>query len=345
VPHAGAARAEGRRGASHGSAARRAAQHTRLRGCMRARTTAASSLTRHAAHTHPRRRRVGAGVAGGPRGTSPGGDVENAGHRGALRRVAAVSVLHSANAAPGAAGQRLWLGRHHGGAGREGAWPRGALCDAATGAACAQRASAASLALTMLGGFARYGCADAPRPRSLRVHASARCAFSRQPQVYGRRSDAGPPHAVGVCHFDASADDVARYLCAPANMAAWDSELCERSKVRVDAAARGRARTSACVPARMPVHTRNHPLTPHSFVRFRVSQLLRELNPDAALGYLEYYGEEAMGFSIVSPRVRCVRGHACAHTSLSEAPNRNAMRVATPTLVSRLAPAPRTWWC
>ena len=33
-------------------------------------------------------------------------------------------------------------------------------------------------------------------------------------------------------------------------------------------------------------------------------QVLRMINHDAALAYLDYYGEEAMGISIVSPRVR-----------------------------------------
>jgi hypothetical protein len=31
------------------------------------------------------------------------------------------------------------------------------------------------------------------------------------------------------------------------------------------------------------------------------------LNDDAALAYLDYYGEDAMGISIVSPRVRAGR--------------------------------------
>jgi hypothetical protein len=138
--------------------------------------------------------------------------------------------------------------------------------------------------------------------------------------VYGRRSNAGPPHAVGVCHFDAAADDVANYLCAPANMAAWDSELCERSKVRERRAATPAMRAAGCASARVRAlqfartpparHARaaddllasTSPADPARFL-----QVLKQLNPDAALGYLEYYGEEALGFSIVAPRVRCVR--------------------------------------
>ena len=33
-------------------------------------------------------------------------------------------------------------------------------------------------------------------------------------------------------------------------------------------------------------------------------QVLRMINHDAALGYLDYYGEDALGITIVSPRVR-----------------------------------------
>jgi hypothetical protein len=57
-------------------------------------------------------------------------------------------------------------------------------------------------------------------------------------QVYGRRSDEGPPHAVGVTHFDASADTVAAFLFDPANMSDWDSELCEKSQARQRTVAR-----------------------------------------------------------------------------------------------------------
>ena len=39
--------------------------------------------------------------------------------------------------------------------------------------------------------------------------------------------------------------------------------------------------------------------------RLRARQVLRMINHDAALGYLEYYGEDALGINIVSPRVRC----------------------------------------
>jgi hypothetical protein len=51
-------------------------------------------------------------------------------------------------------------------------------------------------------------------------------------QVYGRRSDLGPPHAVGVAHFTQSADEVAAYLFDPAHMGDWDAELCEKGQAR-----------------------------------------------------------------------------------------------------------------
>lgn len=50
--------------------------------------------------------------------------------------------------------------------------------------------------------------------------------------MYGRRSDLGPPHAVGVAHFTHSADEVAAYLFDPAHMGDWDAELCEKGQAR-----------------------------------------------------------------------------------------------------------------
>jgi len=86
--------------------------------------------------------------------------------------------------------------------------------------------------------------------------------------VYGRKSDVGPPHAVGVAHFTQPAEEVAAYLLDPNNMGDWNEELCEKG------------------------------------------QVLRMINDDAALGYLDYYGVSALGLSIVKPRVRAA--HACA---------------------------------
>ena len=63
-----------------------------------------------------------------------------------------------------------------------------------------------------------------------------RCAAPHT-QVYGRRSDDGPPHAVGVAHFTQSADEVAAYLFDPNHMGDWDAELCEKGQVRRHAAA------------------------------------------------------------------------------------------------------------
>jgi hypothetical protein len=54
--------------------------------------------------------------------------------------------------------------------------------------------------------------------------------------VYGRKSDAGPPFAVGVTHFDQAADDVAAFLFHPDNMGRWNDELCEKGQVRRAAA-------------------------------------------------------------------------------------------------------------
>ena len=39
------------------------------------------------------------------------------------------------------------------------------------------------------------------------------------------------------------------------------------------------------------------------------------INHDAALGYLEYYGEDALGISIVSPRVRLLGAASYARAS------------------------------
>jgi len=44
-------------------------------------------------------------------------------------------------------------------------------------------------------------------------------------------------------------------------------------------------------------------------------QVLRMINHDAALGYLEYYGEDALGISIVSPRVRLLGAASYARAS------------------------------
>ena len=70
----------------------------------------------------------------------------------------------------------------------------------------------------------------------------------RHTQVYGRRSDDGPPHAVGVAHFPQSASEVAAYLFDPNHMGDWDAELCEKGQVRRHAAGPGAA--PATQPAR-----------------------------------------------------------------------------------------------
>ena len=75
--------------------------------------------------------------------------------------------------------------------------------------------------------------------------------------------------------------------------------------------------------------------------RLRARQVLRMINHDAALGYLEYYGEDALGINIVSPRVRCA---APAEPCASAPRPFGAQRVA-PRAAWRLMRAPcRTWW-
>ena len=74
---------------------------------------------------------------------------------------------------------------------------------------------------------------------------------ARRTQVYGRRSDDGPPHAVGVAHFTQPASEVAAYLFDPNHMGDWDAELCEKGQVRRHAAGPGAARATQ-PPKRVP---------------------------------------------------------------------------------------------
>ena len=93
-------------------------------------------------------------------------------------------------------------------------------------------------------------------PRASPRRQLTRCAAAHA-QVYGRRSDDGPPHAGGVAHFTQSADEVAAYLFDPNHMGDWDAELCEKGQVRGLAAAQ-RAPHATRPAARLPanVHRR-----------------------------------------------------------------------------------------
>ena len=125
------------------------------------------------------------------------------------------------------------------------------------------------------------------------------------PQVYGRKVEGGPPYAVGVAHFSQPAEAVADFLFQPSNMHKWNDELCEKGEARArrcDCASPSplQALSRCAAPrARFEGARRTHPppLLP-------AAQLLRQLNPDAALGHLIYYGETALGITVVSTRVR-----------------------------------------
>jgi len=118
-------------------------------------------------------------------------------------------------------------------------------------------------------------------------------------QVYGRKSDAGPPFAVGVTHFTQSADMVADFLFTPANMGRWNDELCEKGEVC--------SACGSCVTPERKFRSERRVTTRE--------QVLKMVNDDAALGYLIYYAEEALGITIVSSRVRAML-MSCAGTVL-----------------------------
>ena len=48
------------------------------------------------------------------------------------------------------------------------------------------------------------------------------------------------------------------------------------------------------------------------------------INHDAALGYLDYYGEDALGITIVSPRVRAPRQPCYERSPTAVVPRRSA---------------------
>jgi hypothetical protein len=131
-------------------------------------------------------------------------------------------------------------------------------------------------------------------------------------QVYGRKVDGGPPYAVGVAHFSQPAEAVADFLFQPANMHRWNDELCEKGEARA-----GPPLCSLCplVALQRREQSARGRWTSHLASPLPPPQLLRQLNPDAALGHLIYYGETALGITVVSTRVRSPSSPPLPHSS------------------------------